>query len=286
MVGKNGTHFFFTKSWSKNNFKPKNQFQQPNPTGAQNLTLWPLLMLKYSTLCMFKYNVLCMFKYNILCMLKYNTLCMFKYNILCMFKYNICCMFKYNILCMIKYNILSMFKYNILCMFKYKILCMFKYNILSMFKYNILCMIKYNILCMFNVSFTWVWYQTQILFVKKRKNHENLLLWNIELQEQKSKAFTFMKHYVSKKEKSNIMLWLGWGVLSYPCKTVRGFVWGCFVWGGFVRGVLSWGGFVHPPYCVCLNMTHCDSLTRTYYEYLIFWMFFRMENSKHDQLMH
>ena len=41
--GKNGTHFFFAKSWSKNNFKPKNQFQQANPTGAQNLTLWPLL---------------------------------------------------------------------------------------------------------------------------------------------------------------------------------------------------------------------------------------------------
>ena len=32
---KNGTHFFFTKSWSKNNFKPKNQFQQANPTGGQ-----------------------------------------------------------------------------------------------------------------------------------------------------------------------------------------------------------------------------------------------------------
>ena len=43
LAGKNGTHFFFTKSWSKNNFKPKNQFQQANPTGAQNLTLWPLL---------------------------------------------------------------------------------------------------------------------------------------------------------------------------------------------------------------------------------------------------
>ena len=40
---KNGTHFFFTRSWSKNNFKPKNQFQQANPTGDQNLTLWPLL---------------------------------------------------------------------------------------------------------------------------------------------------------------------------------------------------------------------------------------------------
>ena len=44
LAGKNGTHFFFTKSWSKNNFKPKNQFQQANPTGAQNLTLWPLLL--------------------------------------------------------------------------------------------------------------------------------------------------------------------------------------------------------------------------------------------------
>ena len=43
-AGKNGTHFIFTKSWSKNNFKPKNQFQQANPTGAQNLTLWPLLL--------------------------------------------------------------------------------------------------------------------------------------------------------------------------------------------------------------------------------------------------
>ena len=41
---KNGTHFFFTKSWSKNDFKPKNQFQQANPTGVQNLTLWPLLI--------------------------------------------------------------------------------------------------------------------------------------------------------------------------------------------------------------------------------------------------
>ena len=40
---KNGTHFYFTKSWSKNNFKPKNEFQQANPTGSQNLTLWPLL---------------------------------------------------------------------------------------------------------------------------------------------------------------------------------------------------------------------------------------------------
>ena len=44
MAGKNGTHFFFTKSWSKNNFQPKNQFQQANPTGAQNLTLCPLLI--------------------------------------------------------------------------------------------------------------------------------------------------------------------------------------------------------------------------------------------------
>ena len=41
--GKKWHPLFFTKSWSKNNFKPKNQFQQANPTGAQNLTLWPLL---------------------------------------------------------------------------------------------------------------------------------------------------------------------------------------------------------------------------------------------------
>ena len=46
LAGKNGTHFFFTKSWSKNNFKLKNQFQQANPTGAQNLTLCPLLIYK------------------------------------------------------------------------------------------------------------------------------------------------------------------------------------------------------------------------------------------------
>ena len=32
------------KSCSKNNFKQKNQFQQANPTGNQNLTLWPLLV--------------------------------------------------------------------------------------------------------------------------------------------------------------------------------------------------------------------------------------------------
>ena len=41
--GKKWHPLFFTKSWSKNNFKPKNQFQQANPTGAQNVTLWPLL---------------------------------------------------------------------------------------------------------------------------------------------------------------------------------------------------------------------------------------------------
>ena len=43
--GKKWHPLFFTKSWSKNNFKPKNQFQQANPTGAQNLTLWPLLII-------------------------------------------------------------------------------------------------------------------------------------------------------------------------------------------------------------------------------------------------
>ena len=42
--GKKWHPLFFTKSWSKNNFKPKNQFQQADPTGAQNLTLWPLLL--------------------------------------------------------------------------------------------------------------------------------------------------------------------------------------------------------------------------------------------------
>ena len=42
--GKKWHPLFFTKSWSKNNFKPKNQFHQTNPTGAQNLTLCPLLM--------------------------------------------------------------------------------------------------------------------------------------------------------------------------------------------------------------------------------------------------
>ena len=50
-AGKNGTHFIFTKSWSKNNFKPKNQFQQANPTGAQNLTLWPLLLGVGGVIC-------------------------------------------------------------------------------------------------------------------------------------------------------------------------------------------------------------------------------------------
>ena len=45
-----------------------------------------------------------------------------------------------------------------------------------------------------------------------------------------------MKNYVSqKKEKSNIMLLLGWGVLSYPCKKVRGFC----PWGVCPEGVLS-----------------------------------------------
>ena len=39
----------------------------------------------------------------------------------------------------------------------------------------------------------------KILFGKKKKNHENSLLLNIKLQEQKSKEFAFMKHYVSKK---------------------------------------------------------------------------------------
>ena len=41
--GKKWHPLFFTKSWSKNNFKRKNQFQQANPTGAQTLRLWPLL---------------------------------------------------------------------------------------------------------------------------------------------------------------------------------------------------------------------------------------------------
>ena len=45
--GKKRHPLFFTKSWSKNNFKPKNQFQQANPTGAQNLTLCPLLISEY-----------------------------------------------------------------------------------------------------------------------------------------------------------------------------------------------------------------------------------------------
>ena len=31
---KNGTRLFFTKNMSKNNLKPKYQFQQENPTGA------------------------------------------------------------------------------------------------------------------------------------------------------------------------------------------------------------------------------------------------------------
>ena len=42
--GKKWHPLFFTKSWSKNNFQPKNQFQQANATGSQNLTLCPLLI--------------------------------------------------------------------------------------------------------------------------------------------------------------------------------------------------------------------------------------------------
>ena len=52
-AGKNGTHFFFTKSWLKNNFNPKNQFQQANRTGAQNLTLWPLLYGMFANITYF-----------------------------------------------------------------------------------------------------------------------------------------------------------------------------------------------------------------------------------------
>ena len=40
----------FMKTMSENNLKPKNQFQRTNPTGAQNLTLWPLLFRKIGIL--------------------------------------------------------------------------------------------------------------------------------------------------------------------------------------------------------------------------------------------
>ena len=36
-------HPAFSLSMSKHNLTPKNQFQQANPTGGQNLTLWPLI---------------------------------------------------------------------------------------------------------------------------------------------------------------------------------------------------------------------------------------------------
>ena len=38
------TPTFFMKSISNNNFKLKNQFQEANPTGAQNLTLAPTVI--------------------------------------------------------------------------------------------------------------------------------------------------------------------------------------------------------------------------------------------------
>ena len=52
------------------------------------------------------------------------------------------------------------------------------------------------------------------LFRKKEENHENSLLLNIKLQEQKSKEFTFGKHYVSKKEiQFYAMIRMGGGVV-------------------------------------------------------------------------
>ena len=57
--GKKWHPLFSSKSVSKNTLKPKNQFQQANPTGAQNLTSWPLLRMIFRssfvaiTLCLF-----------------------------------------------------------------------------------------------------------------------------------------------------------------------------------------------------------------------------------------
>ena len=90
-----------------------------------------------------------------------------------------------------------------------------------------------------------------------------------------------MKHYVSKKREIQYYAMIRMGGFVLPMQNCEGFCLRLFCLREFCLG-----GFVRPPYCVCLNMTHCDSLTMTYYEYLIFWMFFRMDNSKHDQLMH
>ena len=60
----------------------------------------------------------------------------------------------------------------------------------------------------------------KILSRKKRKNHENSLLGNLKLQEQKSKEFTFRKHYVSKKREIQYyaMITMGRGVCPTHAK--------------------------------------------------------------------
>ena len=82
-----------------------------------------------------------------------------------------------------------------------------------------------------------------------RKNHENSLLWN-KITRTKIKRIPFYKTLcVQKKEKSNIMLLLGWGGFVLPMKKIRGFCPRGFCPRGFCPG-----GFVRPPYMPRLTL--------------------------------